>query len=82
MRALRVGLRQVSKLLLLDDVERAIAAALSRNPSGLRGSGLVEAVGVPKSTVYKKLRRLVDAGLVREEGGYYRLSGDVLGLVK
>ncbi len=73
-----VSLSLVSRIVRLDEAERGILRLLSERPGGLRASELVSLLGVARSTLYKKLRGLVESGLVAEEGGVYRVRDPAL----
>ena len=80
--SLRVNLKQLSTLLTLDEAEARIVLKLAEEPRGLRASDLVRMLEIPKSTLYKKLRRLTEARVVTEEEGVYKLASAILEVIK
>ncbi|MCE4611272.1 MAG: hypothetical protein F7B17_04800 [Desulfurococcales archaeon] len=79
---LRVRLSQLSKLILLDEVERRIVVKLAQSPGGLRPSEVLKELGIARSTFYKKVKRLIEAGIVIEDSGVYKLSPPILEIIK
>lgn len=71
---LRVG--PLVRLLRLDDDSRRIVDALAAS-GGMRAEELREALGMKRSTLYKRLRELSLAGLVRSEEGRWRVHEDL-----
>jgi DNA-binding transcriptional ArsR family regulator len=49
-----------------DEDARRILETLSDHDTPMTAAGIVDACDIPRSTVYRKLQRLSDAGLVRE----------------
>jgi predicted transcriptional regulator len=63
----------------LKELDREVFAALAKNDTPLTVDEVADAVDRERSTAYRAMRRLVDAGFVRKEqvnydhGGYYHV---------
>jgi predicted transcriptional regulator len=63
----------------LKELDREVFAALAKNDAPLTVDEVADAVDRERSTAYRAMRRLVDAGFVRKEqvnydhGGYYHV---------
>jgi predicted transcriptional regulator len=63
----------------LTELDRAVFGVLARETEPLTVDEVAEAVGRERSTAYRSIQRLVDAGVVRkeqvnyEQGGYYHV---------
>lgn len=65
----------IQRLQCLDEASKRILAAVMRGATTPKE--VVAATGLPRSTVYKKLRDLEEAGLIRREGDFLRPHPDV-----
>ena len=66
----------VQRLLCLDETSKKILSALVRGAATPKE--VQAATGLPRSTVYKKLRDLEEAGLIRREGENLRPHPDIV----
>ena len=59
---------------LLDERDKKIVEALRGKPEGLTASELIEATGIPKTPLYRRLNRLARQGVIEyyDEGGIRR----------
>ncbi|MEM0438582.1 MAG: winged helix-turn-helix transcriptional regulator, partial [Sulfolobales archaeon] len=66
------------------DIEKEIVLLLSKNPRGMSLSMISKTLNIPKQRIWKKLRKLVEEGVVEEfegpgKGKLYRLKRKDIG---
>jgi len=71
---LEIGVAQLRRLTTLDPYARRLLGALARHPRGATAAQLLMETGMQRSTLYKKLRELLNAGLIEKDDNQYRVN--------